>query len=188
MTRTMKLTALTMATLASALVATTAFADRGNGMGMGGPGMERGMGIPFAEFNFAEVDADQDGKITEAELSAWHAARTKALDADGDGFISADELAAMQMQGMEARVKERSAQMVTRLDADGDGKLSATELASRPVPTGLVDRLDTDNDGAISQAEIDAAKAKMAEGPKGFKKKRFGHGEGHEGGFGRGNN
>lgn len=188
MTRTMKLTALTMATLATALVATTALADRGNGMGMGNPGMEQGNGMPFAGFDFAEVDADKDGKITEAELAAWHAARTKSLDADGDGFISADELAAMQMKGMEPRVKERSARMVTRLDADGDGKLSATELASRPVPAGLVDRLDTDNDGAISQAELDAAKAKMAQGPRGFKMKRFGHGNGHEGGFGRGNN
>ncbi len=186
MTRTMKLTALTMATLATALVATTALADRGHSMNRGDGGrmergMERGMG-PMADFDFATVDADGDGKITEAEMTAWRAAQAKALDADGDGFVNAEELAAMQMKTMETRVKDRAAQMVARMDTDGDGKLSAAELASRPVPTGLIDRLDTDNDGAVSQAELDAAKERMADG--GRKHKRGGDRDGR----GRDNN
>ena len=42
----------------------------GGGMGdgpMGGPMMEGG---PFGGFDFAAVDADKDGKITEAEMQA----------------------------------------------------------------------------------------------------------------------
>lgn len=170
MNRTMKMTAVAMLTLAGALVGTTALADRGNGMGAGMGmgaeiGMRGGMGAgPFADFDFAAVDADKDGKITEAELTAWQAAKTKALDADGDGFLNAEELAAMEMQGMQARAKDRADRMLTRLDSDGDGKLSAVELAARPVPTGMIDRLDTDKDGAVSEAEVDAAKNRMAEG------------------------
>lgn len=194
MTRKMKLTALAMATLAGALVATTALADRGFGMGegmrgegmMGGQGMMQGAG-PFANFDFAAIDADKDGKITEAEITAWRAAEAKALDADGDGLISADELAAMEMKNMAGRMKDRAAQMVARLDTDGDGKLSAAEMASRPVSTKLFDRLDANSDGALSQEELDAAKARMAEGRGKRMMRGWGdheHGEGR----GRGNN
>lgn len=184
MTRKMKLTALTMATLATALVATTALADRGLFMNRGeGHGMERGMG-PLANFDFAAVDTDQDGKITEAEMTAWRAAQAQALDADGDGFVTAEELAAMQMKASEARIKDRASRMVARMDADGDGKLSAAELATRPVPAGLFARLDTDKDGAVSQAELDAAKERMAEGGRKHMKKHGGDRNGH----GQGNN
>lgn len=188
MTRKMKLTALTLATLAGALVATTALADRGMGMG-GGMGMEQGMGPqggPMAGLDFAAIDTDKDGKITAAELTAWRAAEAKALDADGDGLISADELAKMQMKGMENRAQTRAAAMVSRLDSDGDGKLSATEMAARPVPTGLIDRLDTDKDGALSQAELDAAKTRMAEGMGQRMKMGRGHGGERNGDHGRG--
>lgn len=175
MTGKMKLTAFAMATLAGALVATTALADRGQGM-------ERGMGPgPFSEITFAEIDADKDGKVTEAELTAWHTARAKALDTDGDGFVSSDELAARQVKDMQDRAKERGTRMISRLDTDGDGKLSTDELAARPMPKGLIDRVDTDKDGAVSQAEFDAAKERMAERGKGFMKKHGrGHGRGHD--------
>lgn len=179
MTRMMKLTALTMAGLATALVATTALADRGMGQQMGG---ERGMG-PMAAFDFAAVDADKDGKITEAELTAWRTAQVQALDADADGLISAEELAAQKMKDVATRIEARVKEMVARLDSDGDGKLSASELAARPLPQRLFERLDTDDDGAVSQAEFDAAKERMAdrrgEGHRGGKGKR-GHG-GHQG-------
>jgi Ca2+-binding EF-hand superfamily protein len=114
-------------------------------------------------FLFDQFDADKDGKVTKAELDASRAARVKAADANGDGLMSADELAAMQLADMTLRAKSMAAEMVARLDSDGDGLLSAAELATRPGPEKMFDRIDTDSDGSITRAEADAAAAKMSE-------------------------
>lgn len=150
----------------------------GGGMGdgpMGGPMMEGG---PFGGFDFAAVDADKDGKITEAEMQAWRAAQVAGVDADKDGKLSADELKAMQMARMEERAANMASKMVERMDADGDGLLSAAELAARPGPAMMFDRLDADGDGAVTEAEIDAARAEMMD--------RMGGPDGHEGRGGHG--
>ncbi len=83
----------------------------------------RGRNVPSA--GLAAVDADKDGKITEAELTAFRAAETKAADADGDGLLSAEELAALHVKAMTARATDMAARMVSRMDSDADGKLSA---------------------------------------------------------------
>jgi hypothetical protein len=146
------------------------------GMGHGRGGMMAGPGL-----DFATLDADKDGKITKAEMEDYRAARTAEIDADGDGFLSADELAAMQIKAFTERAQDMAARMVTMMDADNDGKLSAAELAARPGPEMMFDRIDADGDGAVTQAEVDAAKAGMME--------RVGmyggmHGGGHRGGHG----
>ena len=177
MTTKMKLTAVSMLALAAALVGSVALAERG----MQDRGEMRGMG-PMAAFDFAAVDADADGKITAEEFAAHRAAETAALDTDKDGLISAAELAAHRMRGMEARATAQAEAMVARLDSDGDGKLSAAELATRPMPARMFDRLDADGDGAVSAAEMEAAKARMAEAPRGRgdgQGKRHGHCMGH---------
>ena len=45
---------------------------------------------------FARLDADGDGRITEAEFKQHHAERFQALDADDDGVITAEEMSARQ--------------------------------------------------------------------------------------------
>lgn len=180
MTMKKTLTALTIVTLTTTLAASAALADRGMGMG-GMRGEGHGM---MAEFDFAAIDTDKDGKITQAEIDAWRAADIKAADTDGDGFLSADELTAMHVKRVTAQATAMTTEMMTRMDADKDGKLSAAEMAVRPAPAGLFDRLDTDKDGALSQAELDAAKSRMAHGQddhrggkgKGERRGMFGHG------------
>ena len=177
MTRNSKITAAVLATLAVGLFSTTAFADRGHGMAgddmenhmandMGGAmgGRMGGDGVgPMAAFDFAAIDTNKDGKLTPQEMDAWRAAQAAALDADGDGLISADELTQKHMQAMQARAADMATRMIERRDTDGDGKLSAVEMATPPMPERLFERMDTDNDGALSEAEIDAAKERMTE-------------------------
>ncbi len=136
------------------------------GVGIISPAMaERGPGHGgMSAINFDQLDADKDGKVTEAEIEASRTARVTAADANGDGLMSADELAAMQLAEMTERANAMAAEMITRMDSDGDGLLSAAEMASRPGPAQFFDRIDTDGDGAISREEADAAAKKMAEG------------------------
>ena len=131
---------------------------------MGGPddimgrGMGRGMGPGF---DFATLDADKDGKVTQAEIDAPRLARVTGLDANNDGMMSAAELSAMFMVGMQARADQHAARMLERHDSDGDGQISAAEIAAGPRPVNMIARMDTDGDGAISQAEADAAQERM---------------------------
>jgi len=133
--------------------------------GMGGMmgGAAGGMGgmMGGAGFDFAAVDSDGDGKLTEAEIRAHRQAGIAGLDADGDGLISAAELSAQMMQRMQARAEAMAAARVARSDFDGDGKLSAAELLSPPMAGRMLSRIDADGDGAITEAEIAEARAAM---------------------------
>jgi Ca2+-binding EF-hand superfamily protein len=155
------------------------------GMGMGA-GMGDGMGPGF---DFATLDTDKDGKVTKAEVDAFHAAQVKAADANGDGKLSADELATMQISAMTARITARAAKMVELMDTDKDGALSAAELAVPPGPEMMFDKIDANSDGAITQAEIDAAKQSMQQHMGGMDGEGMmgghgrGHGRGHHDGF-----
>jgi hypothetical protein len=82
--------------------------------------------------------------------------RMAALDTDGDGTLSPDELAAAKTK----RVEE----MHGRFDADGDGKLTPAELGdARMFRRGMGDpsELDADKNGDISNAELEAGMDKM---------------------------
>ena len=152
---------LTLATVTFGALGTAALADRMRHDGPPGPMM--GMEGHGPMFDFATLDADKDGKVTAEEMAAQRKARIEGLDANADGKIDAAELTAMQMRDAEARARDRAGRMVAAMDADGDGALSAAELLARPMPGGrMIERMDTDGDGAISQAEYDAAMARMA--------------------------
>ena len=102
--------------------------------------------------SFAELDANGDGKLTQAELTAHHSAHLAQIDSDGDGILSTDELAQM----MHGRAVRRADRMVARLDQDNDGKLSIEEMqdhAQNAGPGRMFDHMDSDSDGAISAEE-----------------------------------
>lgn len=151
---------------------------------------------PAAPFDFAAMDADKDGKLTQAEMDAFRSAQIAAMDTDKDGTISAAELGAHQMarmtQDMQARAENRAKRMMDDLDSDGNGTLSVAEMqAGAPNGARMFGRIDTDEDGAISAAEADAAREKMAQrGERDGKGARGGHrggrGEGHDDGHGKG--
>ncbi|HVK83628.1 MAG TPA: hypothetical protein VM513_05950 [Kofleriaceae bacterium] len=82
--------------------------------------------------------------------------RMAQLDANGDGTLSSEELAAARQQ--------RAQEMHGRFDANGDGKLTAEELGdARMFRRGGGDpaALDTDKNGEISNAELEAGMATM---------------------------
>ncbi len=167
------LTALALAAVTGAAFSSAALADRGPKGDM--QGMEMGMG-PGPRFDFAAVDADKDGKVTEAELTAWRAAEAGKIDVNKDGKLSVEELTAARVAEMTARATDMATRMVANLDTDGDSLLTAAEMAARPGPAMLFDHADADGDGAVTQAELDAIRA---EGPGGE-----GRGHGGKGGHG----
>lgn len=140
--------------------------------GMMGGGFHGAMGFG-AGFDFAAIDTDSDGKLTEAEIRAHRQAGMAGFDADGDGLISAAELSGQMMQRMQERAEAMAAARIARSDIDGDGKLSAAELLSPPMAGRMLSRIDADGDGAITEDEIAAARAAMAE------HRGEGRGEGH---------
>ena len=142
--------------------APAAGASEGAGAGpMSGPMDGHARGGFGADVMFDQLDADADGKVTAEEIAAARQARVTGLDANADGLISATELAARTMEGMQARADAMAARRIAAQDVDGDGMLSAAELATPPMPVAMFERMDSDKDGAISQAEYDAAKDRM---------------------------
>ncbi|WP_168199218.1 EF-hand domain-containing protein [Pseudorhodobacter turbinis] len=155
------LSAVTMAALIVGGFSTAAVADqRGDRQG---PPM----------FDFAQADANADGKVTKDEIAAFHSAQIAAMDTDNDGNISEAEMIAAHEQRKAERQARGVKRMMERMDANDDGVVSLAEMAP-PMDRGdkMFDRVDTDGDGAISKAEADAAKEKMS--------KRKGNG-GHKG-------
>jgi hypothetical protein len=109
---------------------------------------------PGATF-FATMDGDGDGAITAAELAAAKTDIFTRADANGDGLLDADERKAAVDAEIERRRAAHQGRAMERLDTDGDGQLSLAEFtASAP----LFDRADADGDGAVSRTEFDAAR------------------------------
>jgi len=83
---------------------------------------------------FAEIDTNNDGQLTRAELKA---ARAKH---HGERPTPAEKLA--------------------KYDANGDGRITKDEAEGRRLETHF-DQVDGDHDGAITLAELEAAHAKF---------------------------
>lgn len=130
---------------------------------------------PFGAFgeppaDFAELDANGDGRVTRAELDARRAARFADADADGDGMLSVDEMvAAREAQRLE-RIAAAAARVVAAFDSDGDGALSAGELPGAEMGGQLILRFDADGDGAVSAAEFDARMPGFGPGGRGSRR------------------
>jgi len=121
---------------------------QGGHMGMGGPGMGPGM-------DFAEIDTNGDGKITQDELDTMKAKRFAEADANGDGKVTADEIETQMAARMADRMARGARMMVAFADENGDGALTADEMGGGREGAMLM-RLDKDGDGAVSQEEFDA--------------------------------
>jgi EF hand len=136
--------------------------DRGEqGADMGGPGGILGGLMP----DFTALDADANGQITAEEMAAARSARFATADANTDGGLSAEEIIA-QIEARRAEMLQARAQrMIEEQDANADGLLQADELQEGRGPRAAVifAMLDTNEDGAVDQAEFDAGLAMMAD-------------------------
>lgn len=153
----------------------------GHMRGAGRDGHMRGMGGMRGERMFEYMDTDDDGKVTQAEVEAMHAARFASIDADGNGEISLAEVAALEDTAREARRNMRAARRIgsaagfVKADTDSNGTISAEEFASLRMP--MFERLDTDDDGAISREEMEEMREQMMQrrGGRDGRGQRHGH-------------
>ena len=115
------------------------------------------------------LDANQDGNITKDEIAAHRADRFLSADTNGDNLVSAEEFEAFAEAEHARKRAERQAKHFAKLDANGDGVITAEEHASAADKRmdRMFERVDTDGDGVITEAEREAAKGKMR-GKRGF--------------------
>jgi Ca2+-binding EF-hand superfamily protein len=96
---------------------------------------------------FQELDADSDGQVTTAEVTAKKTEMFTTADANADGLLDEAERTAMR----EAARRRATADGVPG-DTDGDGNLSLAEFTG---VNPLFDRADADGDGIVTRAEFD---------------------------------
>ncbi len=104
---------------------------------------------------FEQIDQNQDGKLSQDEMSAFADARFDAMDTNNDGVVSIDEAQAKAP----AKAAERSKKRFTQADKDGNGVVDKDEFSSRRGERQalLFSRYDTDGDGMLSREETQKA-------------------------------
>jgi Ca2+-binding EF-hand superfamily protein len=123
-------------------VGTRSFADS-HAMGPDG-----GHGGHWGRWMFQEMDANKDGKVTQAEIEAFEAARAAEIDANHDGKITADEIRAFR----EKERAKREAAELARMDTNGDGSVSVQEYEA--AQTWRLARMDRNGDGTIDEQDM----------------------------------
>jgi Ca2+-binding EF-hand superfamily protein len=193
MKRSLVVASVCVAVAALAAVAVIVAAGQNRGFDGGGPGSRLA----------SALDADRDGVISGAEISASSGA-LKALDGNGDGRLTGDELRPAfgpggprgdggrrgrggdneGAGGSPAASADDLAETLMAFDRNSDGKLDRAEVPERYQ--GLFDRGDANKDGALTRDELkQSASASVAAEPgRDGGPGRRGGGEGA--GFGRG--
>lgn len=176
MTRKTRMMAFTLGALLAGSVSTVALAQ-------GGPMSGRMQMRQAAMARFDQIDTNHDKVLSPAEVKAYEAAQIKGLDANGDGFLTADEIAAKMTQMAAQRVTQHADMMVKRLDKNGDGKVSVEEFATARTPMdGFVQRMLKAGGGKISKATFDTVMAMRGDmGRGGWMQHRWGQRGGHQG-------
>ena len=112
---------------------------KGRGFGRGG----RGRGNAMMQF-FGEVDADNDGSVTQAEVDQFLASQLTEGDTNGDGSVGLEEFQVIYLE----RTRPRMVDAFLGLDDDGDGQITSAELSDRFGT--IVERMDRNGDDALS--------------------------------------
>ena len=126
--------------------------------------------------DYADMDADKDGKLTAAEIDARLVKSAEAkieeikkerdaafarMDANGDGNVSRAEF---EEKAKLPTMKQADAgPFLARFDANKDGAITLEEFRT-PTMANFA-KLDVNKDGTVSVAEAEGAPAKTATGP-----------------------
>jgi Ca2+-binding EF-hand superfamily protein len=101
--------------------------------GLAGAAIAKDMGMrapdsQTVQMMFDHLDANGDGSISAEEMAAAPQRRFEAHDANGDGKVTAEEMVEHRMTMMRARIEARVADMIAEMDDDADGMLSVDEM------------------------------------------------------------
>jgi hypothetical protein len=113
--------------------------DRGTGLG----GHDR-----WDRWMLQEMDSNKDGKVTQAEIAAFEAARAAEIDTDKDGKITAAELQAFH----EKERARHEAEWLARMDTNGDGAVSVDEF--KAAQTWRLAKMDRNGDGTLDEQDM----------------------------------
>jgi len=102
----------------------------------------------FGHGLFETYDANDDGRLTQAEIDQVRQDRLAEFDQDGDGSLSLEEYQALWMDAMRERMVDR----FQSHDDDGDGTVTAEEF-TEPLDR-IVSRLDRNDDGELTMEEL----------------------------------
>jgi Ca2+-binding EF-hand superfamily protein len=102
------------------------------------------------------IDANKEGKITKEEWVAYQTRVFKALDKNGDGFLTPEEFYGQPKPidfatGGYSRALETK-QMFGRIDANGDGKVSLEEYIN--FQNQVFDMMDTGKKQVLTAGEF----------------------------------
>ena len=118
--------------------------------GRGGPGGFRGG--PRGGFRggrmFETFDANEDGRITQAEIDAFRKGQFDEHDANKDGKLTLQEYQNLWL----AVMRERMVDAFQRHDDDGNAEVTLEEFSERF--SRMVRRMDNDGDGAITRDDL----------------------------------
>ncbi|HQR51342.1 MAG TPA: EF-hand domain-containing protein [Methylophilaceae bacterium] len=98
----------------------------------------------------AEADTNKDGSIDKAEAQAMHDKHFDKMDANHDGKLSKEEVAACKNDGMH----DKGSMGFKKADKDNDGTLDKKEAKSLPNVSKHFDEIDVDKDGTVSRDEV----------------------------------
>ncbi|WP_161862904.1 EF-hand domain-containing protein [Algicella marina] len=97
---------------------------------------------------FEQYDANDDGSLTQEELTEGRNAQLGSFDADSSGGLTLEEYQNLWLDAM----RERMVDQFQSHDDDGDGIVTAEEFGERFE--GLVARLDRNGDGALNREDM----------------------------------
>ncbi|ESQ13567.1 MAG: hypothetical protein N838_22050 [Thiohalocapsa sp. PB-PSB1] len=118
---------------------------------------------PPAQRFMQQFDTDQDGKVTLDEVKAPQTEQFKAIDADGDGAVSAEEASSSfkekvppeMLEAMEERgMPDPGETLINNLDTDSNGSVNQEEF-EQPA-TKSFEKMDKDGDGSATEEEATA--------------------------------
>lgn len=112
------------------------------------------------------MDSNGDGQVSAAEHAAGAQKMFADMDANKDGNVTAAEMDARhQAKAREGKATGMSsADKIKTIDGNGDGVLSAAEHAAGSQKKFAA--MDSNRDGNLSQAEMQAGHDAMAKGGK----------------------